>query len=109
MTYSVEITDQAAIDLRGIYEYIAYGLQSAQNAAAQLARLERNIDFLSQMPERHRRYEREPWHHRGWRIMPVDHYCVFYMPDRDRRVVNITRVLYGGRDIDHALSEAENS
>lgn len=43
MTYSVEIADQAGIDLRGIYEYIAYTLQSAQNAAAQLASLEENI------------------------------------------------------------------
>lgn len=33
MTYSVEITDQAALDLRSIYEYIAYALQSTQNTA----------------------------------------------------------------------------
>ena len=48
-TYSVEITDQADADLRGIFEYIAYELQSVQNAAAQLSRLERGIDSLSQM------------------------------------------------------------
>lgn len=109
MTYSVEIAAQAEQDLRGIYEYIAYELQSAQNAAAQLARLEENIYALDQMPERYRRYEKEPWHSRGWRIMPVDHYCVFYMPDRNHKIVNITRVLYGGRDIEAVLAGGEKS
>ena len=37
MTYSVEIAAQAEQDLRGIFAYIAYELQSVQNAAAQLA------------------------------------------------------------------------
>ena len=32
MTYSVEIAAQAEQDLRGIFEYIAYELQSVQNA-----------------------------------------------------------------------------
>ena len=104
-TYSVEITDQADADLRGIFEYIAYELQSVQNAAAQLSRLERGIDSLSQMPERSRRYEKEPWYSRNWRIMLVDHYCVFYTPDDTRKVVTITRILYGGRNIDKVLTE----
>lgn len=107
MKYSVEIAEQAEIDLRSIYEYIAFVLQSVQNAAAQLVRLEKNIYSLSQMPERYRHYEREPWSSRGWRIMPVDHYCVFYMVNQEQRVVSITRVLYGGRDFDRALMEGE--
>lgn len=109
MTYTVEITIQAERDLRGIYEYIAYELQSPQAAAAQLSRLEGNICALDQMPDRYRRYDREPWHGRGWRILPVDHYCVFYMPDHDLKVVYITRVLYGGRDIESALANDERS
>lgn len=79
MIYSVEITVQAERDLRGIYEYIANELQSPQAAAAQFSRLEENICALDQMPDRYRRYDREPWHGRGWRILPVDHYCVFYI------------------------------
>lgn len=105
--YSVKITAQAEQDLRGVYEYIAYELQSPQSAAAQLSRLEESIRALDQMPDRFRRYDREPWHSRGWRIMPVDHYCVFYVPDHGRRVVEVTRVLYGGRDIEHTLAGEE--
>ena len=107
MTYSVEITDQAENDLRGIYAYIAYELQSPQNAAAQLDRLERAIHALDQMPERHRRYEKEPWYSRNWRVMPVDRYCVFYVPDNGRGIVTIVRILYGGRDMETVLAGAE--
>ena len=103
MIYSLEITSQAERDLSGIYEYIAFELQSPQSAAAQLSRLEENILALD------RRYDREPWHSRGWRIMPVDHYCVFYMPDHDRKAVSITRVLYGGRGIENVLANDEDS
>lgn len=103
MTYSVEIAVQAATDLRGIYEHIAFDLRSAQNAEAQLSRLEQEIYSLEHMPERYRRYEREPWLSRGWRIMPVDHYCVFYVLNHDQQVVTVTRVLYGGRNIPDAL------
>lgn len=109
MIYSLEITSQAERDLSGIYEYIAFELQSPQSAAAQLSRLEENILALDQMPDRFRRYDREPWHSRGWRIMPVDHYCVFYMPDHDRKAVSITRVLYGGRGIENVLANDEDS
>ena len=101
--YSVKITAQAEQDLRGVYEYIACELQSPQSAAAQLSRLEEKICALEQMPDRFRRYDREPWRSRGWRIMPVDNYCVFYMPDLGRSVVEVIRVLYGGRDIEHVL------
>lgn len=43
MIYSVEISTQAERDLRSIYEYIAFELQSVQNATEQLARLEESI------------------------------------------------------------------
>jgi len=105
MSYAVEITEQADADLRGIFEYIAFDLQSLQNAAGQLSRLEKNILSLDEMPERFRRYEKEPWHSRGLRLMPVDHYCVFYIPDTEKQAVRIIRVMYGGRDIDAQLAE----
>lgn len=107
MSYTVEIAEQAVQDLRDIYEYIAFVLQSPQNASSQLDRLEENINSLERMPERYRRYEREPWHSQGWRIMSVDRYCVFYVPDHDRMVVNIARVIYGGQNMETALSEDE--
>ena len=78
--YSVVVSEQAAKDLNGIFEYIAYELKSFQNAQGQLSRLEKGISSLGNMPERFRRYKREPWYSRGLRIMPVDNFCVFYIP-----------------------------
>ncbi len=55
------------------------------------------------MPERFRVYDKEPWRSRNLRMMPVDHYLVFYIPNRDEEAVTIVRVMYGGRDIDRQL------
>ncbi len=100
MSYAVEISEQAEADLRGIFEYIAFELKSVQNASGQLSRIEKDISALTEMPERYRRYDKEPWLSRGVRIMSVDNFCVFYIADNAKRLVSIIRVMYGGRDIE---------
>jgi toxin ParE1/3/4 len=109
MKYSVKISEQADADLRGIYEYIAFHLQSIQNALAQITRLEKSIMGLDEMPERFRVYDADPWYSRGLRVMPVDNYCVFYIPDHEKRILYIIRVMYGGRDIDTQLKRMTGS
>ena len=37
MIYEIEISEQAEVDLRGIYEYIAFELLAPENASGQLA------------------------------------------------------------------------
>lgn len=103
--YGVNITKQAEQDLRGIFEYIAFDLLSPENAGAQLGRLEAAIEKLETFPENHRRYDKEPWKSRNLRILPVDNYCVFYIPDRKKQVVTVIRVIYSGRDIEKQLEE----
>lgn len=105
MNYEVRLTTQAENDLRGIFEYIAFDLQSVQNAAGQLDRLKQSIASLDQMPERFRVYENEPWRSRNLRIMPVDNYLVFYIPNHEEQIVHIMRVMYGGRDVDRQLNQ----
>ena len=90
--------------MRGIFEYIAFELQSPENASGQLDRLEEQILSLDTMPERYRKYEKEPWKSRGLRVLPVDNYVVLYIPDCDKKVVTILRVMYTRRDIDHQLN-----
>lgn len=103
MIYEVITTDQADADLRSIYEYIAFELLSPDNAAGQLGRLEEHIVGLEEFPEKSRHYEKEPWRSRGLRVMPVDNYLVFYIPDKDVGVVTVIRVMYAGRDVDSQL------
>ena len=108
MIYKIKITDQADVDIRNIYEYIAYELQSPENAASQLNRIEKFIMTLDQMPERFRLYDREPWKSRGLHIVPVDNYCVLYIVDDTDMTVSIMRVMYGGRDINTQLDKFTN-
>lgn len=105
MSYEVRLTPEAKADLRGIFEYIEYELQSEQNAVGQLDRLERGIKSLDYSPERFRLYEKEPWHSRNLRIMPIDNYIVFYIPNNEENIVTVIRVIYGGRDIDRQLNK----
>lgn len=102
--YEVKVSKQAGDDLRGIFEYIAFELQSPQNASGQLDRLEEQILSLDTMPERYRKYEKEPWKSRGLRVLPVDNYVVLYITDSDKKVVTILRVMYAGRDIYNQLN-----
>jgi toxin ParE1/3/4 len=101
--YNIQISEQAEKDLRGIYEYIAFELLSPDNAAAQLDRLENAIAKLDYMPEKYRRYEKEPWRSRGLRVFAVDNYLVFYIPDTELQTVTIIRVMYGRRNVDKEL------
>ena len=105
MIYEVEVSEQADSDLRGIFEYIAFELQSPENASGQLDRLEEQILSLDTMPERYRKYEKEPWKSRGLHVVPIDNYCVLYIVDNDDRTVSIMRVMYAGRDIDVQLNK----
>lgn len=103
MTFKVEVSNQAETDLRGIFEYIAFKLQSPESAIGQLDRLEKAILSLDFQPERFRLYDNEPWRSRGLHIMPVDNFVVLYVVDRDNNTVGIVRVMYGKRDIDAQL------
>lgn len=103
MIYEVTITEQAESDLRGIYEYIAFELLSPENAEKQLDRLEGHILGLETFPEKYRAYEKEPWKSRGLRVMPVDNYLVFYIPNKETEIVTVIRVMYDGRDVDNQL------
>lgn len=104
MIYKVEVSEQADNDLREIFEYIAFELQSPENASGQLERLEKQILSLDTMPERYRKYEKEPWKSRGLRVLPVDNYVILYIPDSDKKVVTILRVMYVGRNIESQLN-----
>ena len=85
-------------------QYERKDMQTPENVSDQLDRLEACIMDLDHMPKRYRQYELEPWKSRGLRVVPVDNYLVLYIPDDDTQVVTITRVMYGGRDVDTQLN-----
>lgn len=105
MTFEVRLSSQAKQDIGDIYDYIAHDLQNPFAAEGLLGRLEKAILSLDEMTERYRAYEKEPWHSRGLRVMPVERYIVYYTPDAESRIVLIVRVMYGGRDTEAQLKQ----
>ena len=105
MSWKIIYSDRARRDLRNLYEYIAYDLLAPETAAGQAQRILKEIRTLDEMPMRYRLYGEEPWHSRGIRFFPVDHYLVLYLPDKTKSTVHIVRILYGGRDIQKQLRE----
>lgn len=101
--FDVQISEQAEKDLRDIFEYIAFELLSPNNAIRLLNRLENAISDLDNMPEKYRRYKKEPWHSRGLRVFSVNNYLIFYIPEKETKTVKVVRVMYGGRDVDKEL------
>lgn len=108
MSYKIVISEQAEADLKSIYEYIAFELSAPVNAGNQLSRIEKRIEDLDEFPDRYRRYEHEPWKNRGLRVVPVDNYCVFYIPDAANHEVVIIRVMYAGRNTAKQLNKYTN-
>lgn len=104
MIYEITLSEQADKDLREIFEYIAFDLQSPENAIGQLDRLEEHILKLHTMPERYPKYEKEPWKSRELRVLPVDNYLIFYISNSDKKIVTVIRVMYSGMDIDAQLN-----
>ncbi|MBD5477184.1 MAG: type II toxin-antitoxin system RelE/ParE family toxin [Lachnospiraceae bacterium] len=99
MSWNIVYTAQARKDLREIYEYIAIELLVPETATEQTQRIMKTIRSLEEMPMRHRLYGEEPWYSQGIRFFPIDNYLVFYLPEESQNIVNIVRIMYGGRDV----------
>ena len=101
--YDVVLTEQAEKDLDGIFEYIAFTLEESDNAKRQIARIQKAIEDLETMPERHKPYEKGSWKKRNTHYFAVDRYVVFYTVDNGSNKVNVFRIMYSARDIDTQL------
>lgn len=105
MQFEVELTERADRDLRNIFLYIAVDLNAPENVERQINRLWDAILSLNELPERYRRYETEPWHSLGMRVLPMDNFVVLYIPDLEEKIVRIVTVMYDGRDISEQLKK----
>ena len=103
MIWKVIYSDEAQRDLQEIYEYIAVTLLEPEIAEQQSERIMNAADSLISFPFRYRIYDIEPWRTIGLRILPIDNYIIFYKPDESANIVQIIRIMYGGRDINMQL------
>ena len=107
MMYSVQLTDTAKQDLRGIYEYIAYSLLEPDIAKGIVGRIIAALKTLRAMPLRHALYQEEPWRSRGLRRMNTENYSAFYLIIE--QTVHVIRIAYCGRDIRTILQQSGDS
>jgi len=105
MIYKVQLTDEARLDLRGIYEYISYSLLEPMIAKNVKNRIVSGLKSLNKMPERYPIYQEEPWKSRGLRRINIGNYSGFFLVAE--KSVRVIRILYGGRDIRTILNESE--
>jgi len=107
MIWKVDYTEDAEQDLQSIYDYISDVLLEPVTAQKQTDRIMDAVDSLGHMPLRFRLYDNEPWRSKGLRVLPVDNYLVFYLPDESHEFVLVIRIMYGGRDSKKHLSTPE--
>ena len=103
MIYQIIISKQANMDLRDIYEYIAFTLLSPENAKKLLNTLEKKIQSLENFPNRFKLYHDKLWHDQELRVMPVNNFLVFYISDHKKQIITILRIMYHGRNIHNEL------
>ena len=101
--WKVVYTEQAERDLRSIFEYIAFSLLEPEIAKNQSRRIMGAVAKLNEMPLRYHLYEKEPWHSKGLRVLPIDNYLAFYLPVEAKMTVAVIRIMYGGRNIEEQL------
>lgn len=102
--YRIEYATRAKKDLRDIYTYISFSLMEKQTAKNLSRHIRKEIRSLDTFPERYPKVEWEPWASLGTRKMSVDRYIVYYRVDVEKKMVFVTRVVYGGRDMEHIIN-----
>lgn len=105
MSWKINYTRHASEDLKAIYEYLAFELLVPDIASRQSDRIMKAVRMLDNMPERYKVYGEEPWKSQNLRYFPVDNYLVFYLQKKEADVINIVRIIYGGRDIKRQLGQ----
>lgn len=105
MSYKIQYTTEARRDLRDIFTYISTELLVPEIAKNQARRIMDAVNTLDEFPMRHSLYKDEPWNSAGLRYLPIDNYIILYLPNEENGIVNIVRIMYGGRDISKQLDE----
>ena len=103
--YTVIYSPEAMDDLRSIYSYIAFKLKEPDIAKKLVDKIRNDIRKLDEQPERYAPVEWEPWKSMGMRKLLIGNYVVLYLTDNGQKKVSITRIFYGGRNIEKIILE----
>jgi toxin ParE1/3/4 len=101
--YSLLFTPLADDDIDQIYQYITVELSAGIAADNLLEQLELQIMHLREFPYSHAEVSDMPLKGKGYRMLPVKNYFVFYkISEADKKVI-IMRIIYNGRQYNKFL------
>lgn len=103
--YRIAYSPEAYRDLADVYSYIAFTLKEKRVASNHVRRIRQEVSSLRLFPERYSAVDWEPWSSMGMRKMSVGQYVVYYQVDLVDKIVTVIRIFYGGRDVEHIISE----
>jgi toxin ParE1/3/4 len=106
-SYEIIMTPDSVADLIELRDYIAGTLSAPETALKYIRTVRREIGTLSNMPERIKTVDEEPWHSRGLRRLIVKNFIVYYRIDEPTKKVYVLAVIYGKRDQLRILSEID--
>ena len=96
--FALEFAPIARHDLDEILVYVGTELQAPDAAANLIDKIEAAILRIPQFPYQWPITRDAVLANRGYRMLPVESFAVFYLVDSDRKVVSIRRILYGKRN-----------
>lgn len=94
-----ELTERAEADLDEILSYMSISLANPQAAAEFLDKLEKLIEDLRLFPEMGTLLANELLPRTKVRKFPAGNYLLYYLPDYERGVLFVLRIVYGKRSL----------
>jgi len=105
MGFNVYFSEQAADDLAETIDYISNELCNPQAAERLYNAIDEKRELLREHPYMFPLYHDKKLSAEGYRFVAIGNFLMFYIVDEDKCVVNIARILYGGRNISSAFDE----
>ena len=96
--YRVVITEPAEADIMDIHTYIAKELNVPTAARNMVLDIRKALRTLSFSPQGFPKVRDNRLAAKGYRWIPVKKYMAFYTIDEPDKIVNVERILYGGRN-----------
>jgi len=96
--YSIVITETAEKDLNAIIDYIGVDRKEPNSAISIYTKIKEKILTLSELPTRTKLVGDVYLADKGYRMLLVEKYIVFYRVDEESTAVEIVRILYSKRN-----------
>ena len=99
MDFEVKLSQQAYDDIDSIIDYLSQELCNPQAAERFFDTINQKISLISTNPYMYPYHHDERLRTMDLRFVVIGKHLMFYLVDADNSVVNIVRVVYGGRDL----------